>query len=68
MKMPLKAVPLACGSAGGSGYREFGAMLASGQLRAINVSSRKSSFAIPSVRDQGLQVDMANWRGVFTGQ
>jgi putative tricarboxylic transport membrane protein len=64
------AAAVASGQAvvGVSGYSEFSAMLASGQLRAIGVSSRKSSFGIPSMRDQGLQVDMANWRGVFTGQ
>ncbi|CAM8671455.1 Bordetella uptake gene [Comamonadaceae bacterium] len=53
---------------GVSGFSEFSAQIASGQLRAIGVSSRKSSFGIPSMRDQGLQLDMANWRGVFTGQ
>ena len=53
---------------GVSGFSEFSAQIASGQLRAIVVSSRKSSFGIPSMRDQGLQLDMANWRGVFTGQ
>jgi putative tricarboxylic transport membrane protein len=42
--------------------------LAGGQLRAIGVSSRKASFGIPSIRDQGMQLDMANWRGVFTGK
>ncbi|WP_296509678.1 tripartite tricarboxylate transporter substrate-binding protein [Rhodoferax sp.] len=51
-----------------SGYSEFSALLAGGQLRAIGVSSRKASFGIPSIRDQGMQVEMANWRGVFTGK
>lgn len=51
-----------------SGYSEFSAQLAGGQLRAIGVSSRKASFGIPSIRDQGVQVEMANWRGVFTGK
>jgi putative tricarboxylic transport membrane protein len=51
-----------------SGYSEFSSQLAGGQLRAIGVSSRKASFGIPSIRDQGMQVDMANWRGVFTGK
>lgn len=50
-----------------SGYSEFSAQLAGGQLRAIGVSSKKAMFGIPSIRDQGVQVEMANWRGVFTG-
>lgn len=51
-----------------SGYSEFSSQLAGGKLRAIGVSSRKASFGIPSIRDQGVQVEMANWRGVFTGK
>jgi putative tricarboxylic transport membrane protein len=51
-----------------SGYSEFAAQLAGGQLRAIGVSSRKSSFGIPAIRDQGVQVEMSNWRAVFTGK
>lgn len=54
--------------AGISGYSEFSAELASGKLRAIGVSAKQAIFGIPSIRDQGVNVDMANWRGVFTGQ
>ncbi len=54
--------------AGISGYSEFSEQLASGKLRAIGVSSKRSVFSIPAIREQGLDVDMANWRGVFTGQ
>jgi putative tricarboxylic transport membrane protein len=54
--------------AGISGYSEFSDELASGKLRAIGVSSKRTVFGIPSIREQGLDVDMANWRGVFTGQ
>ena len=43
-------------------------MLASGKLRAIGVSSRRALYGIPSVREQGLDIDMANWRGLFTGR
>lgn len=50
-----------------SGFSEFSTQLAEGKLRAIGVSSRRSMFGIPSIRDQGVQVEMANWRGVFTG-
>lgn len=50
-----------------SGFSEFSAQLAEGKLRAIGVSSRRSMFGIPTIREQGVQVEMANWRGVFTG-
>ncbi|EJL82461.1 hypothetical protein PMI15_03064 [Polaromonas sp. CF318] len=55
-------------AAGISGYSEFADELASGKLRAIGVSSKRTVFGIPSIREQGVDVDMANWRGVFTGQ
>ncbi|MBH2009181.1 MAG: tripartite tricarboxylate transporter substrate binding protein [Xanthomonadaceae bacterium] len=54
--------------AGISGYSEFSEQLASGKLRAIGVSSKRSMFGIPAIREQGIDADMANWRGVFTGQ
>ena len=54
--------------AGISGYSEFREALLSGKLRAIGVSSKRSTFGIPAIRERGVDVDMANWRGVFTGQ
>lgn len=51
-----------------SGYSEFSAQLTGGQLRAIGVSSRRASFGIPAIRDQGVQVEMSNWRAVFSGK
>ena len=54
--------------AGISGYSEFSDQLASGKLRAIGVSSKRSAFGVPAIREQGIDVEMANWRGVFTGQ
>jgi putative tricarboxylic transport membrane protein len=54
--------------AGVSGYSEFAEHLASGKLRAIGISARRTVYGIPSIREQGVDVDMANWRGVFTGQ
>jgi len=50
-----------------SGFSEFNTQLAEGKLRAIGLSARRSMFGIPAIREQGLQVEMANWRGVFTG-
>lgn len=53
--------------AGISGYSEFSAAVASGRLRAIGVSAKRPFLGIPSVREQGVDADLANWRGVFTG-
>ena len=51
-----------------SGYSTFNADLASGKLRALGVSSKRAAYGIASVREQGLDVDISNWRAVFTGQ
>ncbi|WP_411886786.1 Bug family tripartite tricarboxylate transporter substrate binding protein [Polaromonas sp. YR568] len=54
-------------AAGVSGYGTFSAELASGKLRAIGVSSKKAAYGVKSAREQGLDVDLTNWRAVFTG-
>jgi putative tricarboxylic transport membrane protein len=54
--------------AGISGYSEFSEHIASGKLRAIGVSARNAFMGVPSVRQQGVDADLANWRGVFTGK
>ena len=51
-----------------SGYSELREALQSGKLRALGVSSRRAMFGIPSMRDQGLDAEMSNWRAVFTGK
>ncbi|WP_394787574.1 Bug family tripartite tricarboxylate transporter substrate binding protein [Rhodoferax sp.] len=53
--------------AGVSGYSEFAELLASGKLRAIGVSSRRTAFGIPAIRDQKVDAVMSNWRGLFVG-
>jgi putative tricarboxylic transport membrane protein len=64
----VSAVLAGKAAVGVSGYSEFSAQLTGGQLRAIGVSSRKPSFGIPAIRDQGVQAEMSNWRAVFTGK
>jgi putative tricarboxylic transport membrane protein len=54
-------------AAGVSSYGTFSAELASGKLRALGVSSKKATYGVKSVREQGLDVDLTNWRAVFTG-
>ncbi|MBC7610293.1 MAG: tripartite tricarboxylate transporter substrate binding protein [Polaromonas sp.] len=54
--------------AGISGYSTFAAELTSGKLRAIGVSSRRAAYGVRPAREQGVDVDISNWRAVFTGQ
>ena len=53
-------------TAGISGYSEFGQHIESGRLRAIAVSApgRLTELNIPTLKEQGLDVELANWRAV----
>ena len=51
-----------------SGYSEFRDELRAGELRALGISSRRTLFGIASMRDQGVEAEMSNWRAVFTGK
>ena len=51
-----------------SGYSEFRDELRAGKLRALGISSRRTLFGIASMRDQGVDAEMSNWRAVFTGK
>ena len=50
-----------------SGWRTFSADVASGRLRAIGVASRRAAYGLRTLREQGQDVDLVNWRAVFTG-
>src|SRR3546814_15682989 len=54
-------------TAGVSGYGEFAGQIASGDLRALAISSaeRVPGIDIPTLREQGVEVDLANWRAVM---
>jgi putative tricarboxylic transport membrane protein len=52
-------------AAGISGLSEFAQHIKSGKMRALAVSSAKSIEGIPSLKEQGVDVELANWRGVF---
>jgi DNA-binding CsgD family transcriptional regulator len=54
-------------NAGISGYSEFAPHLVSGRLRALAISSaeRVPGTAIPTLREQGVDVAFSNWRGLF---
>jgi putative tricarboxylic transport membrane protein len=52
-----------------SGLSELAAQIKSGKLRALGISSpqRLAGVDIPTLKEQGLDVEMANWRAVFGG-
>ena len=52
---------------GGSGYSEFSEHIASGKMRAIGVTSgaRLKGIAVPTLKEQGINVEIGNWRGVY---
>ena len=54
-------------AAGISGYGEFAGQIKSGKMRALAISSDKRvpGIDIPTLREQGIDVELANWRGVF---
>jgi putative tricarboxylic transport membrane protein len=48
-----------------SGYSELKADIEAKRLVALAVSSRRGLRGIPSLGEQGLPIELANWRGVF---
>jgi len=53
-------------SAAVSGYAEFAGQIASGQLRvlAVSAASRVAGIDAPTLREAGINLDLANWRAV----
>jgi putative tricarboxylic transport membrane protein len=52
-------------TAGISGLSEFASHIKSGKMRALAVSSPKALEGIASLKEQGVDVELANWRGIF---
>jgi putative tricarboxylic transport membrane protein len=52
---------------GGSGYSEFAEYIKTGKMRAIAVtsSSRIKGVDAPTLKEQGIDVVIGNWRGVY---
>ncbi|MES3002969.1 MAG: tripartite tricarboxylate transporter substrate binding protein [Pseudomonadota bacterium] len=52
---------------GGSGYSEFQEHIESGKMRPIAVTSQKRlpGIAIPTMKEQGYDVILGNWRGIY---
>jgi putative tricarboxylic transport membrane protein len=52
-------------TAGVSGLGEYAEQIKGGRLRALAVSAPKSVDGVPSLKEQGIDVELGNWRGVF---
>ena len=52
---------------GGSGYSEFAEYIKTGKMRAIAVTSetRLKGIDVPTMKEQGYNVVIGNWRGVY---
>lgn len=50
-----------------SGWGEFGEQVKAGKLRALAISAdeRQPGIDVPTIKEQGLDVELFNWRGVF---
>jgi putative tricarboxylic transport membrane protein len=50
---------------GVSGVAEFVEQIKGGRMRALAVSSPAKIEGFPTLKEQGIDVDLSNWRGVF---
>jgi putative tricarboxylic transport membrane protein len=52
---------------GGSGYSEFAEYITTGKMRAIGVTADKriKGIEVPTLKEQGINVVIGNWRGVY---
>jgi putative tricarboxylic transport membrane protein len=54
-------------SVGGSGYSEFAEHIKAGKMRAIAITSDKriKGIDVPTMKEQGFDVIIGNWRGIY---
>jgi putative tricarboxylic transport membrane protein len=52
-------------TAGVAGVGEFAEQIKAGKMRALAVSAPSKFEGIPSLKEQGINVELGNWRGVF---
>jgi putative tricarboxylic transport membrane protein len=56
-------------TAGISGYGEFESQIKTGKLRALAISSGKrlATADVPTLKEQGMDVEVVNWRAIMAG-
>lgn len=56
-------------TAGVSGYGEFESQIKAGKLRALAISSGKrlANADVPTLKEQGMDVEVVNWRAIMAG-
>jgi putative tricarboxylic transport membrane protein len=52
-------------TAGVSGIGEFAEQVKAGKMRALAQSAPSKTDNIPSLKEQGIEVELGNWRGIF---
>jgi len=54
---------------GGSGFSEFAEYISTGKMKPIGVTSAQrlkgAASSIPTLKEQGINVEIGNWRGVY---
>jgi putative tricarboxylic transport membrane protein len=50
---------------GGSGYSEFAEYIKAGKMKPIAVTSAQRLNGVPTLKEQGIDVEIGNWRGVY---
>ena len=57
-------------TAGISGYEEFAPQIAAGKLRGLAISADEpvAGIDIPTLKEQGIDVSLVNWRGLFAAK
>ena len=55
------------GTVGGSGFSEFAEYINTGKMKPIAVTSgqRLAGSSVPTLKEQGIDVEIGNWRGVY---
>jgi putative tricarboxylic transport membrane protein len=54
-------------TAGVSGLGEFAEQIKGGKMRALGVSAPSKTDGVPTLKEQGIDVELGNWRGIFAG-